>query len=165
MNRISIISFTLAWILLFIPQLGFSANQKSYPGANCRYANGPDTNFFRFKNGILNASSGSRHVYCPIIRDRWKSTGYVNENYVDVRVDVNRYAGVSTPVTCTLFSYSHDGGIIDSHSKSFTGGGKGWISSLRVDPVASFGLYCNLPKYSTIYSYEVTENQSSDGVY
>lgn len=106
-------------------------------------------------NRILNNSSDTRIVSCPLVRTNTTNTNGTSMVYVRVE----RSSLATQSLSCSLYSFDLLGGYVESDFATYSGIGRTSLY-LDVDSSASvgyYGIYCYLPEYSSIFSIRVEE--------
>lgn len=127
---------------------------KVYPGNACNAVFGSQADdIVQDPLGILNVGAVNRSVVCPIVRDRHANLDGVGSVRVRVR------SPNAATLSCTLFSYSALGDLVESDSNSTTSTTPVPLL-LDVDTSTKGGTYsilCSLPPEGEIHGYRVNE--------
>ncbi len=146
-------------VLFFgLSQIASASNDwKGYAGANCMQKGKVNNKLHREVGGLINDSSTSAQVICPVVRDisaagkpRVKAAHVVLKSYGKGR--------------CSFYSLNHDGSIFASQNKTFGIGNPVEVKFTKI-AASSWGSYtiaCSIPGvssrgHSSIRSYAVDE--------
>ncbi len=138
-----------------------NAAEHIYHGTDCQPSpsDNVDADIAYTSSGAYNIDSTySRPVYCPITRANVANTTGLNTSYIRV------YDGsTTTGFSCTIYSMSQTGSVLDSGtnitSGSYTGSTSIGITGVNTGQAyGSYFAYCSIPKnYSRIHSYRIVE--------
>ena len=168
---LTILAFATATVLSTPPVSAI--NTHAYNGSYCKATNGSQNADFQFDAlSIVNVSSGTRSITCPILMDEAVyQTGIGANIYVFFMLpndDPNDPSDDREQVSCTVYSLNSTLGVVES--RSATGFGSGWLPFPGYPPVvpqpaitittdsATYNMVCSLPPEGRLTSIQVDEN-------
>ena len=133
-----------------LPGNTLASEWNGYPGSICQEYYPGDTSLYKFSTMIYNLSNKTTYVTCPIVRH-----GNGNSNWSKFNMVISN--GSYQKFQCTLNDHNGWTGKGSSRtSYTYTRGTSILYGSVGT-AAGQYTLTCNLPPYSGIYSFGITE--------
>lgn len=133
---------------------------KTFSGGMCQpYFGSQAGDFNQTHYSMYNKTNGFRSISCPLVRDNVNNLNGPSSVVMNVK-----NGGAPSKLSCTAYSYKDDGTLLASNAKNTSSAG---VSKLimYVNKSAKNGhysIYCSLPKYSSVLSYQIFEFLRTD---